>query len=298
MRVWEGGGAIPREVLLEWVADAEGILSVGHTISVDETLLKAAPKLRALAQVGKGYDNIDVAACTARGIPFGNTPGVLAEATADLVFGIMLSAMRRIHEGWQRVKAGQWQEVMGSDLYGKTLGIAGMGDIGTAVARRARASGMNIIYCNRKPSPHEAQLEARHVRLDELLEQSDCIVVLVPLTSDSKGMFGKEQFDRMKPSAYFVNASRGALVQTSALYEALREHKIAYAALDVTDPEPLPGDHPLLELPNVLVTPHIGSATLETRTRMAMLAVDNLLCGLAGQPMPSCVNRSLYSNRS
>ncbi|KRE29825.1 2-hydroxyacid dehydrogenase [Paenibacillus sp. Soil522] len=293
VRQWTGPGPIPREQLLEWLEDAEGLLSVGHSIKVDEELLSAAPKLRVIAQSGVGYDNIDVAACTKKGIPFGNTPGVLVEATADLTFGILLSAMRRIHEGWDLVRANQWREVMGTDLYGKTLGIYGMGDIGTAVAKRAKASGMQIIYHNRTRKQDDDQLGAKYVSFDGLLEEADCIVVLVPLSAQSKGMFGKQQFDRMKNTAYFVNASRGQVVQTDALYDALKQNKIAYAALDVTDPEPLPGDHPLLALPNILVTPHIGSATYETRNSMAMLAVDNLLAGLAEKPLPACVNSSV-----
>lgn len=290
---WEGPGPIPRELLKEWLEDAEGLLSVNHGTKVDEDLLDAAPKLRVIAQSGVGYDNIDVAACTKKGIPFGNTPGVLVEATADLTFGILLSAMRRIHEGWGWVRTGQWREVMGTDLYGKTLGIYGMGDIGSAVAKRAQASGMQIIYHNRTRKQDDGQLGARYVSFDGLLEEADCIVVLVPLSDQSRGMFGKEQFDRMKRTAYFVNASRGPVVQTEALYDALKDNKIAYAALDVTDPEPLPGDHPLLGLSNILVTPHIGSATYETRNSMAMLAVDNLLAGLAKKALPACVNPSV-----
>lgn len=290
---WAGTGPIPREVLMGWLEDAEGLLSVGHSIEVDEELLNAAPKLRVVAQSGVGYDNIDVAACTKKGIPFGNTPGVLVEATADLTFGILLSAMRRIHEGWDLVKTGQWREVMGTDLYGKTLGIYGMGDIGTAVAKRAKASGMQIIYHNRTQKQDDEQLGARYVSFDGLLEEADCIIVLVPLSGQSRGMFGKEQFDKMKETAYFVNASRGPVVQTEALYDALKHNRIAYAALDVTDPEPLPGDHPLLSLPNILVTPHIGSATYETRNSMAMLAVENLLAGLSKKALPACVNPSV-----
>lgn len=293
IKLWEGPGPIPRTTLMEWLQDAEGLFSVGHATKVDDELLSAAPNLRVIAQAGVGYDNIDVQACTKRGIPFGNTPGVLVEATADLAFGILLTAMRRIHEGWNLVKTGQWQEVMGSDLYGKTLGIFGLGDIGSAVAKRAQASGMNIIYHNRKRKHDDDQLGAKYVSFDELLTESDCIVVLVPLSEHSRGMFGSEQFVKMKPSAYFVNAARGPLVQTEALYDALKTNKIAYAALDVTDPEPLPGDHPLLSLPNILITPHIGSCTSETRERIAMLAVDNLLAGLEKKALLACVNPSV-----
>ncbi|QYR21792.1 D-glycerate dehydrogenase [Paenibacillus sp. sptzw28] len=293
VRLWEGPGPIPRETLVDWLQDADGLFSVGHAVKVDDELLSVAPKLRVVAQAGVGYDNIDVEACTRRGIPFGNTPGVLVEATADLAFGILLTAMRRIHEGWNLVKAGQWREVLGSDLYGKTLGIVGLGDIGSAVARRAQASGMNVIYHNRKPREDDERTGARYVSFDELLTEADCIVVLVPFSAHSRGMFGREQFAKMKQGAYFVNAARGPLVQTDALYDALKTNQIAYAALDVTDPEPLPGDHPLLTLPNILITPHIGSCTSETRERIAMLTVDNLLAGLNKKALPACVNPSV-----
>lgn len=290
---WEGPGPIPPQTLKEWLVNADGLFSVDHTVRIDGQLLDGAPELRVISQSGVGYDNIDIQACTQRGIPFSNTPGVLMHATADLTFGLLLSAARRIHEGWNLARAGQWREVFGSDLYGKTLGIVGMGDIGGEVAKRARACGMNIIYYNRTRRQDEDKLEARYVPFDGLLEEADFIVVLIPLSAQSRGMFGKEQFGRMKESAYFINAARGPLVDTEALYDALKEKKIAYAALDVTDPEPLPGDHPLLTLPNILITPHIGSATFETRTRVANLAVDNILAGIERKPLLTCVNASV-----
>ncbi|MBS4208147.1 D-glycerate dehydrogenase [Bacillus sp. FJAT-50079] len=297
VKIWEGPNVIPREQLLEWVADAEGLLSMGH-IQVDEQLLEAAPKLRVIAQSGVGYDNVDVKACTKKGIPFSNTPGVLVEATADLTFGLLLTATRRIHEGWELVKTNQWKEVYGIDLYGKTLGIVGLGDIGSAVSRRAKACGMNIIYHNRSRREGDEQLGATYVSFDELLKQSDCIVCLVPLSNQSRGMFGKEEFKKMKSTAYFINASRGPNVDQEALYEALKAGEIAYAALDVTDPEPLPGDHPLINLPNILITPHIGSATYETRERMALLAAENLLAGLSRRELPTCVNSEVNFRNS
>jgi glyoxylate reductase len=292
VKMWEGPGPIPRDQLLDWLADAEGLFNVGH-VKVDEELLDAAPNLRVIAQSSVGYDNIDVEACTRKDVPFGNTPGVLVEATADLTFGLLLSAARRIHEGWELVKAGQWRTVYGTDLYGKTLGIVGLGDIGSAVARRAKACGMNIIYHNRTRRPNDEQEGATYASFDELLTTSDCIVCLVPLSNHSRGMFSKEQFNKMKPTTYFVNASRGPVVDTQALYDALQQNKIAYAALDVTDPEPIPADHPLLSLSNILITPHIGSATYETRNSMANLATENLLAGLSGKPLPTCVNQSV-----
>ncbi len=290
---WEQAAPPRLEDLADWLRDAEGLF-VSTNITVNEKLLASAPKLKVIAQPAVGYDNIDVQACTNHKIPFGNTPGVLVEATADLTFGLLLTAARRIHEGWDWVRAGKWQPGLqmpfGVDLYGKTLGIVGMGAIGSAVARRAQASGMKIIYNNRNPRPDQEELKAEYRTFDALLTESDFIVVLTPLTAESRGRFGAAEFAKMKPTAYFVNASRGAVVDTQALYNALADKQIAYAALDVTDPEPLPADHLLLKLPNILVVPHIGSATTETRNQMAMLAAENLLLGLAGKPLVTCVN--------
>lgn len=293
---WEQTAKPKLEDLAQWLREAEG-LYVSTNMTVNEDLLAAAPRLRVIAQPAVGYDNIDISACTARKIPFGNTPGVLVETTAELTFGLLLTAARRIHEGWDWVRAGKWQPGVlmpfGVDLYGKTLGIVGMGAIGAAVARRAQASGMRVIYSNRRPRPDQEALNVEYRSFDELLAEADFIVVLTPLTAESRGMFGAKEFAKMKPTAYFVNAARGAVVDTQALYEALSERQIAYAALDVTDPEPLPADHPLLTLPNILIVPHIGSATTETRNKMAMLAAENLLLGLAGKPLVTCVNQQV-----
>lgn len=224
----------------------------------------------------------------------GNTPGVLVEATADLTFGLLLCAARRIHEGWDFVRQGRWAAgegfPFGFDLFGKTLGIVGLGRIGAAVAKRARVFGMEVLYHNRRRRPDEQDLGIRYADFNSLLEQADCIIVLSPLSAETRDMFGREQFARMKPSVYFINAARGPIVDTGALVEALTARQIAFAAMDVTDPEPLPAGHPLLQLPNVLITPHIGSATIETRTAMALLTADNLLAGLARHPLPACVN--------
>ncbi|HWR43779.1 D-glycerate dehydrogenase [Sporomusa sp.] len=279
--------------LTRWLQDAEGLFVLPN-IAVNEELLAAAPKLRVIAQPAVGYDNIDIQACTNRKIPFGNTPGVLVETTADLAFGLLLTAARRIHEGWDWVRAGKWQPgaslPLGVDLYGKTLGIVGLGAIGTAVARRAQASGMKVIYHNRRPRPNHEVLGVEYRLFEDLLTEADFIVVLTPLTPESRGLFGAKEFARMKPTVYFINAARGAVVDTQALYNALADGQIAYAALDVTDPEPLPADHPLIKLPNILIAPHIGSATTETRNKMALLAAENLLLGLAGKPLVTCVN--------
>jgi glyoxylate reductase len=296
IRKWERHEPIPRALLFDWLHEADGLFLTGHGCKVDTELLAHAPKLRVIAQAGTGYDNVDVAACTQRKLPFSNAPGVLVEATADLAFGILLSAARRIHEGWQWVQSGQWEKgelPFGVDLYGKTLGIVGLGRIGAAIARRAQASGMQVIYHNRTPRPDDELLKVSYSGFGELLERADFVLAMLPFSPERRGMFGKAEFARMKKTAYFVNAARGPLVDTNALYDALRGGQIAYAALDVTDPEPLPASHPLLTLPNVLVTPHIGSATSETRNAMARLAAENLLAGLAGKPLPTCVNKEV-----
>lgn len=299
LRHWDVEDPIPRAVLYEWMEDAQGLFCAGR-IQVDDDLLSRAPRLRVITQASVGYDNIDVDACTAHGIPFGNTPGVLVEATADLAFGLLLSAARRLHTGWVQVKSGEWGQhhdiPFGHDLFGKTLGIVGMGSIGTAVARRAQASGMHVIYHNRTQRSDDAALHVTYTTFPALLESSDFVLVLVPLTEASRGLFGATEFAQMKSSAYFINVARGLIVDTMALYQALKAGEILYAALDVTDPEPLPADHPLLTLPNILVTPHIGSATHETRDAMARLAVSNLLQGLAGRPLPACVNPAVLQD--
>ncbi len=293
LKIWERREPIALELLYEWIKDADGLFNTGHGVKVDSALLAHAPRLRVIAQAAAGYENADLAACSKRGIPFSNTPGVLAEATADLTFGIMLSAARRIHEGWNWVLSGKWERAelpFGVDLFGKTLGIVGMGRIGSAVARRAQTSGMQVIYHNRTRRQDDDILNVKYFAFDELLASADFIVVMLPFSPERRGMFGAAQFAKMKPSAYFVNAARGGLVDQDALYDALSSGQIAYAALDVTDPEPLPAKHRLLSLNNILITPHIGSATDETRDAMACLAAENLLAGLAGKPMPTCLN--------
>lgn len=281
-----------RKVLLT----AEGLLSTS-ILSITETLLSKAPQLKVISQPSVGVDNIDLAACTQHKIPVGHTPGVLVEATADLTFGLLLSAARRIPEGWNFVRSGAWAHgqslPLGTDLFGKTLGIVGMGQIGIAVAKRAQASGLAIIYHNRHPRSDDKLLSTTYVSFDELLTQSDFILVMVPLTTESTHLFGMSQFTKMKSTAYLINAARGKIIDSKALYIALKTGEIAFAALDVTDPEPLPASHPLLTLPNILVTPHIGSATHETRDAMARLAVENLLNGLAGKPLLSCANAEI-----
>lgn len=290
LMAWQQSGRVPQEQLELWLADAEGLYSIGN-IKIDEALLAKAPKLKVIAQASVGYDNIDIAACKARNIAVGNTPGVLVDAVADLAYGLVLDSARNIVRGWQHVVGGKWGERkglgFGVDLAGKTLGIVGMGDIGSAVVPRAKASKMQVIYHNRHRRSDESELGVRYAEFDELLEKSDFVLVTVNLSAATKGMFGKNEFAKIKPTARFINISRGQVVDTMALYEALKNGEIAYAALDVVDPEPLPGDHLLLTLPNITVTPHMATSTVETRDAMAELAAANILAGLQGEALPA-----------
>ena len=265
---------------------------------IDAAYLDRAPKLRVISTITVGYENIDVAECTRRGIAVSNSRGSLTDATADIVYLLILAAYRRIGEGVNWARDGRWMSGMapiGDDLAGSTLGIVGMGEIGMAVARRARISGMQIVYSNRSRRADDREVGARYVDFAELLRTADCIVVLVPLDERTRGMFGAAQFAAMK-AAYFINASRGPVVDTTALHEALVAGTLTGAALDVTDPEPLPPEHPLLLLPNVFITPHIGSATRQTRERMSYFAARNLIAGLAGDRLPQIVNPSVYAS--
>ena len=289
---WQKGGRVPAEQFDEWLAKADALFSTGN-IKINEELLAKAPNLKVIAQASVGYDNIDIAACNARNIPVGNTPGVLVDAVADLAYALILDSARKIVLAYYHVKSGKWGENkpfgLATDLTNKTLGIVGMGDIGSAIAERAKASKMKIVYHNRNRRADDEALGATYVTFDELLAQADFIVIAVTLNPTTKGMFNKEVFAKMKDGARIVNISRGAVIDTEAMYEALLSGKLAHAAMDVTDPEPLPGDHKLLSLPNVTVTPHMASATTETRDAMALLTVDNILAGLEGKPMPAQV---------
>ena len=276
-------------------AEAHGLLCL-LTQHIDKATLAGAPKLRVVSNMAVGVDNVDVAACSARGIVVGHTPGVLTEATADLTFGLLLNAARRIQEAAADARAGRWTTWtptgwLGTDLQDTTLGIVGLGKIGEAVARRARAFGMRVIHRSRTLRPErDRTLGVTAVSLAALFEQADFLSLHAPLTSDTRGMIDRTALRAMKPTCTLINTSRGPLVDASALQEALENSWIAGAALDVTDPEPLPADHLLYRLPNVLITPHIGSATTGTRRRMADLACQNLVAGVYGRRLPHCVN--------
>jgi lactate dehydrogenase-like 2-hydroxyacid dehydrogenase len=276
------------EQLGERASLAEGLLTM-LTDKVDAELIEAAPHLRAISNYAVGVDNVDVEAATRRGIPVGHTPDVLTDATADLAVGLMLAVARRIVEGDALVRRGEWppwgpEVFLGRDLHAAAVGIAGFGRIGQAVARRVEGFGAEVLHTG--PSGG--------VALEELLERSDFVSLHTPLTSETRGLIGADALGRMKPTAYLVNTARGPIVDTGALTRALHDGEIAGAALDVTDPEPLPAEHPLLAAPNLVVLPHIGSATHTTRRAMADLAVDNLLAGLAGERMPRCANPEVY----
>lgn len=293
---WQGPESIGREELLRRVAGADAVVSL-LTERIDAELLDAAgPQLKVVANVAVGYDNIDVPACTERGVVATNTPGVLTEATADIALGLILSATRRLGEGERLIRSGQdWKWgmffLLGSSLQGKTLGIVGMGGIGQATARRAKAFGMEIVYQSRSEIDPgvAAELGARRVDLDELLTISDVVSLHCPYGPATHHLVGAEQLAAMKSSAYLVNTARGPIVDEAALASALREGKIAGAGLDVFENEP--SVHPgLLELENVVLVPHLGSATVETRTAMAMLAADNTLAVLSDERPPAPIN--------
>jgi glyoxylate reductase len=280
VETWEERLPPPAATLRAQAARSEGLLTM-LTDHVDAELLQAAPGLRAIANLAVGTDNIDLGAAAARGVAVGATPGVLTDATADLAFALLLAAARRLAEGAAEVRAGDWvtwepARGLGAEVSGATLGIVGWGRIGQAVARRAEGFAMQVLHSSRSSG----------VPLGELLERSDFVSVHTPLTPETRHLIDAAALARMKPTAVLVNTARGGVVDQEALRAALEAGEIAGAALDVTDPEPLPADHPLLEAPNLLVVPHIGSATVRTRSRMADMAVDNLLAALAGEPMP------------
>jgi len=287
--------------LAERLSDAVGLFSL-LTIPVSEDLLSKAPNLKVVSNMAVGYDNVDVAACTARGIPVGNTPGVLTEGTADLTMALLLAAARKIPQSSQDAREGLWKTWsptgwLGADLNRATLGIVGMGKIGAAVARRARGFGMNIVYSDNHPKPEfETEFSAIKLSLETLLYESDFVSLHVPLTPETHHMINDDALQQMKHTAILINAARGPIVDSKALYQALKENWIAAAALDVTDPEPLPPDEPHYSLSNCLIVPHIGSATQRTRRRMAELACDNLLAGLRNEPLPNCVNPEVYQS--
>ena len=294
--IWTHDLPPTRAQLIECSRGVEGLLCL-LTDKIDGELLDAiGPQLKVISSMSVGVDHIDVAAATARGIPVGNTPGVLTDATADQTFALLLSAARRITEGERYLRAGKWVTwspslLLGADFAGSTLGIVGFGRIGQAVAKRAQGFDMRVLFYSPNAKPAYG---AQPVDLDTLLRESDFVSVHVPLTAETKHLVNAEFLAKMKPNAVLVNTSRGAILDQIALHRALKSNQIFAAALDVTDPEPLPMDSPLLELENCIVVPHLGSASKKTRDMMSLLAAQNLVAGLKGERLPNCFNPQVY----
>jgi glyoxylate reductase len=299
--VWPDELPPPRDELLRAVAGCDGVLTLLTDRVDDEFLDAAGPQLKVVSNYAVGFDNVDMPACTARGIPVGNTPGVLTETTADLAFALMMAAARRLPEGDRYVRAGKWKTwgpmlLLGPDVHGATIGIVGFGRIGQAVARRAAGFGMTILYhdVHQADPAVEAEHSATFLPLEKLLAQADFVSLHVNLTPETRGLINTEKLGWMKPTAVLVNTSRGPVVDGAALATALRDGQIFAAGLDVTDPEPIPTDDPLLSLDNCLVVPHIASASHATRSKMAEMAAANLLAGLRGERLPTPVNPEVY----
>jgi glyoxylate reductase len=297
---WSKQERPPKDEFLRRVKDKEGLVCL-LTERVGEDTLRAAPKLRMVANVAVGYDNVDVPACTRRGVLVTNTPGVLDETTADFAWALMLAVARRVVEADQYVRAGNWQgwnfdQYCGTDVCGKTLGIVGFGRIGQAVARRAQGFGMKVIYNSRKRVFEEIErsLNAEHRDMNALLAESDFISLHVPLNGDTRQLFDAPKFFRMKPTAFLINTSRGQVVDEAALVHALESKKIAGAGLDVFEQEPF--IHPGLKRPNVVLAPHLGSASIETRGKMALTAAQNITAFFQGQRPPNPLNPELLKS--
>jgi glyoxylate reductase len=300
-QIWAGELPPGRDQLLAAIEGCDGVLTLLTDRVDDEFLDRAGARLKVVSNFAVGFDNVDVPACTARGVAVGNTPGVLTETTADLAFALLMAAARRVAEGDRYVRAGKWKTwgpmlLLGPDVHGSTIGIVGFGRIGQAMASRARGFGMRVLYhdLHRAEAAVEAEFGATFMPLQELLPASDFVSLHVNLSEETRGLMNAERIAWMKPTAILVNTSRGPVVDQTALYDALRDGVIAGAALDVTDPEPLPADDPLLSLEQCLVVPHIASASRPTRGKMAEMAAANLLAGIRGEPLPTPVNPEVY----
>ncbi len=290
--LWDSDEPIPRDTLLEWVQGVDGLYCL-LTEQVDDELLDAAgPNLKVVSTLSVGYDHIDMAACAKRNIVVGNTPGVLTETSADLAVGLMLATARRIPESIEAVRQGEWttwkpEWMAGYDVYGSTVGIVGLGRIGSAFAKRLRGFDCRILYYNPTPKPEvAAEVGAEYVDIDTLLAESDFVSLHTALNDQTEHLIDADAFQKMKRTAILINTSRGGIVDQVALYHALVNGDIAAAGLDVTTPEPLPLDDPLHHLPNCVILPHIASASYATRTKMALLAAENVLAGVQGKPLP------------
>lgn len=300
LEIWPDPLPPPYEILVEKAHGAAGLLYM-LTDRIDAPLMDAAgPSLQVLSGMAVGFDNVDETAASQRKIPVGHTPGVLTETTADLAFALLMAAARRLPEAIEYARSGQWRTwsptaLLGRDIHHAVLGIVGMGRIGQAVARRAAGFNMRLLYTGRGPKSLPGIEKAEYVEMPELLARSDFISLHVPLNEHTRHMINAETLAQMKPEAMLVNTSRGGLVDHEALYDALMGGRIGRAALDVTDPEPLPADHRLYRLSNCLIVPHVGSASFATRAKMADMAAENILAGLKGVPLPHCANPSVYT---
>lgn len=300
--LWSGDMPPSRDELLQRARGMDGVLSL-LTDSIDGEAIDAiGPQLKVISNFAVGFDNIDIAAATARKIPVGNTPDVLTDATADFSFALMMSAGRHILEGDRYVREGKWKTwnpmlFLGMEMKGATLGLVGFGRIGKAMARRAVGFDMRVIYYDLLETKPSSDIRATRVDLETLLEESDFISLHTPLTPDTHHLINAEAFSKMKPSAVFVNTSRGPVVDLEALYHALNEKRLYAAGLDVTEPEPLPLDHPLFTLDNILIMPHIASSSKVARDKMSWIAAKNLIAGLKGEHLPNCVNPQVYAQK-
>ena len=298
LEVWDEFLPPEYNYILEKARGASGLLCL-LTDTIDARLMDAAPQLKVISNMAVGYDNIDVAAATARGIPVGNTPGVLTETTADFAFALLMATARRIPEAQQYIRDHKWRTwhptvLSGQDIFGATLGIVGFGRIGKAMAKRAQGFDMKLLVNTSKHGDSIVDAGAEQVALDELLRRSDYVSLHVPLTDRTTHLIGARELSLMKESAILINTARGGVVDGQALHRALREGSILAAGLDVTDPEPIPLGDPLLTLDNCLIVPHIASASVATRAKMAEMAADNIVAGLRGDPLPTCVNPQVY----
>jgi len=300
VEIWPHPFPPPKQTLLEIIPSVDGLLSM-LTDPIDaEVLAAGGGTLKVVAQMAVGYDNIDVAAATARGIPVGHTPGVLTETTADFAWALMMAAARRVAEADSEVRAGLWQPwgpdvLTGLDVYGKTLGIVGLGRIGKAMARRARGFSMKVLYNDPKQDPEtEIELGVQFASLEDILTESDFVSLHLYYSPEVHHLINRVSFEKMKPTAVLINTARGAMVDPDALAWALETNRIAAAGIDVFDPEPIPQNHPILKLKNLVIAPHIASAGIETRKKMAVMAVENILAGLAGNKLPYCANPQVY----
>jgi len=295
--VWPEELPPPYETLLEKARDVDGLLTL-LSDRIDDGLMQACPRLKVVSNHAVGYDNIDAEAATRHGILVGNTPGVLTETTADFAFALLMAAARRVAEADGYTRQGKWKTwgpmiLLGQDIHHASLGIIGLGRIGGELARRARGFSMTVLYHDavRRSQAEEADLGLEYVpELETLLARSDFVSVHVPLSDATRHLMGAQQFSAMKPTAVLINTSRGPVVDQRALYEALRDGTIFAAGIDVTEVEPIPSDDPLLGLDNIIIAPHIASASFDTRRSMALMAADNLLAGVRGEVPPNCVN--------